>query len=57
MQADELKQKAAAKAADLATKLDTAKADAKSKLDAATAAKDAAGGRESQDGRYRQGGP
>ena len=40
--AEDLKQKAAAKVADLATQLDTAKADAKSKLDAAAAAKDAA---------------
>ncbi len=40
--AEDLKQKAAAKAADLGTQLDTAKADAKSKLDAAAAAKDAA---------------
>jgi lipoprotein-anchoring transpeptidase ErfK/SrfK len=39
--ADDLKQKAAAKAADLATQLDTARADAKSKPDAA-AAKEAA---------------
>ena len=39
--AEDLKQKAAAKAADLGTQLDTAKADAKSKFDAA-AAKDAA---------------
>jgi hypothetical protein len=39
--AEDLKQKAAAKAADLGTQLDTAKADAKSKLDAA-AAKEAA---------------
>ena len=40
--AEEAKQKAAAKAADLATQLDTARADAKSKLEAAAAAKDAA---------------
>jgi L,D-transpeptidase catalytic domain len=40
--AEEFKQKAAAKAADLGTQLDTAKADAKPKLDAAAAAKDAA---------------
>src|SRR5882724_3656426 len=40
--AEDLKQKAAAKAADLGTQLDTAKADAKSKLDAAAAAKEAA---------------
>jgi hypothetical protein len=40
--AEERKQKAAAKVAELATQLDTARADAKSKLDAATAAKDAA---------------
>jgi hypothetical protein len=39
--AEDLKQKAAAKAADLGTQLDTAKADAKPKLDAAAAAKDA----------------
>jgi lipoprotein-anchoring transpeptidase ErfK/SrfK len=40
--AQDLQQKAAAKATDLGTQLDTAKADAKSKLDAAAAAKDAA---------------
>jgi hypothetical protein len=40
--AEDLRQKAAAKAADLGTQLDTAKADAKSKLDAAAAAKEAA---------------
>ena len=40
--AEDLKQKAAMKAADFSTQLDTAKADAKSKLDAAAAAKDAA---------------
>jgi lipoprotein-anchoring transpeptidase ErfK/SrfK len=40
--AEDLKQKAAPKAALAATQLDTAKADAKSKLDAAAAAKDAA---------------
>jgi hypothetical protein len=40
--AQDRKQKAAAKAAELATRLDTARADAKSKLDAAAAAKDAA---------------
>ncbi|KWV58042.1 hypothetical protein AS156_34995 [Bradyrhizobium macuxiense] len=40
--AEDVKQKAAARAADAATALDTAKADAKSKLDAAAAAKDAA---------------
>jgi len=40
--AEDAKQKAAAKAAELATQLDTAKADAKSKLAAAAAAKDAA---------------
>jgi len=40
--AEDLKQKADAKAADLGTQLDTAKADAKSKLDALAAAKDAA---------------
>jgi hypothetical protein len=40
--AGERKQKAAAKAADLGTQFDTAKADAKPKLDAAAAAKDAA---------------
>jgi L,D-transpeptidase catalytic domain len=39
---EELKQKVAAKAADLGTQLDTAKADAKPKLEAAAAAKDAA---------------
>jgi hypothetical protein len=40
--AEDLKQKAAVKAADLGTQLDTARADAKSKLDAAAAAKEAA---------------
>src|SRR5262249_60000140 len=40
--AEELKQKAAAKAAEAGTQLDKAKIDAKSKLDAAAAAKDAA---------------
>ena len=40
--AEDLKQKAAAKAADLGTQFDTAKADVKSKLDAAAAAKEAA---------------
>src|SRR5215472_1056199 len=40
--AEELKRKAAAKAAEAGTQLDRAKADAKSKLDAAAAAKDAA---------------
>ena len=40
--AEDLKQKATAKSADLGTQLGTAKADAKSKLDAAAAAKDAA---------------
>src|SRR5262249_59433336 len=40
--AEEAKQKAARKAAEATTQLDTAKADAKSKLDAAAAAKDAA---------------
>jgi L,D-transpeptidase catalytic domain len=40
--AEERKQKAAAKATDLETQLDTAKADAKPKLDAAAAAKEAA---------------
>ena len=40
--AEDLKQKAAAKAAEAGTQLDRAKADAKSKLDAAAAAKDAA---------------
>src|SRR5215467_538104 len=40
--AEELRQKAAAKAAEAGTQLDRAKADAKSKLDAAAAAKDAA---------------
>ena len=40
--AEDLRQKAATKAADLGTQLDSAKADAKSKLDAAAAAKDAA---------------
>ena len=40
-QAEDHQQKAAAKAAELATQLDTAKADAKSKLDAIATAKDA----------------
>jgi lipoprotein-anchoring transpeptidase ErfK/SrfK len=40
--AEDRKQKAAAKAAELGTQLDAARADAKSKLDAAAAAKDAA---------------
>jgi hypothetical protein len=40
--AEDLKQKAAAKAAELGNQLDTAQADAKSKLDAAAAAKEAA---------------
>jgi L,D-transpeptidase catalytic domain len=40
--AEDRKQKAAAKAADLGTQFDTAKADAKSKLEAAAAAKEAA---------------
>jgi hypothetical protein len=40
--AEDLKQKAAAKAADLGSQLDAAKADAKPKLDAAAAAKEAA---------------
>ena len=40
--AEDLKQKAAAKAAELGTQLDTAKADAKSKLDTAAATKEAA---------------
>jgi hypothetical protein len=39
-----MKQKVAAKAAELGTQLDAAKADAKSKLDAAAAAQNAAGG-------------
>ena len=42
VRAEEFKQKAAAKATDLGTQLDTAKADAKPKLEAAAAAKDAA---------------
>ena len=54
--AEELKQKAAAKAAEVGTQLDTAKADAKSKLDAAAAAKDAAKAAADQEGRRRQGG-
>jgi len=45
--AEELKQKAAPKAAELATQLDAARADAKSRLDAAAAAKDAAKAAES----------
>jgi hypothetical protein len=40
--AEDLRQKAASKAVDLAAQLDTAKADAKAKLDAAASAKDAA---------------
>jgi lipoprotein-anchoring transpeptidase ErfK/SrfK len=40
--AEDVKQKASAKAADLATQIDTARADTKSKLDAAAAAKEAA---------------
>jgi hypothetical protein len=40
--AEDLEQKAAARAADLGTQFDTVKADAKSKLDAAAAAKEAA---------------
>src|ERR1700736_3845477 len=40
--AEDLKQKAAAKSADLGTQLDTARTDAKSQLDAAAAAKEAA---------------
>ena len=40
--AEDLKQKATARSADLGTQLDTARADAKPKLDAAAAAKDAA---------------
>jgi len=39
--AEDMKQKAAAKAADMGTQLDTAKADAKAKLDAAAAAQNA----------------
>ena len=46
--AEDRKQKAAAKAAELATQLDTATADAKSKLDAAAAAKDAVKAAESR---------
>ena len=42
VRAEDLKQKTAAKAADLGTQFDTAKADAKSKFDAAAAAKEAA---------------
>jgi lipoprotein-anchoring transpeptidase ErfK/SrfK len=42
VRAEDFKQKAAAKAADLGTQFDTAKADAKSKLDAAAAAKEGA---------------
>src|SRR5882672_11507534 len=42
VRAEDLKQKAAAKAADLGTQFDTAKADARSKLDAAAAAKEVA---------------
>src|SRR5262249_33166997 len=44
--AESLKQKAAAKAADLGTQLNAAKADAKAKLDAATAGDAAAAARE-----------
>src|ERR1700751_2698971 len=46
--AEELKQKAHAKAAEAGTQLDRAKADAKSKLDAAAAAKDAANAAETK---------
>jgi len=42
VRAEDLKQKAAAKAGEAGTQLDTARADAKSKLDAASAAKDVA---------------
>jgi hypothetical protein len=42
VRAEDLKQKAAPKAGEVGTQLDTAKADAKSKLDVAAAAKDAA---------------
>src|SRR5205814_5847665 len=46
--AEELKQKAAAKATEAGAQLDRAKADAKSKLDAAAAAKDAANAAETK---------
>src|SRR6516162_6059468 len=46
--AEELKQKAAAKAAEAGTQLDRAKADVKSKLDAAAAAKDVANAAETK---------
>ena len=46
--AEDRKQKAAAKATEAVTRLDTAKADAKSKLDAAAAAKDAANAAEAK---------
>ena len=54
--AEDMKQKAAAKAAELGTQLDTAKADAKSKLDAAAAAQNADQDGRGQAGRRRQGG-
>ena len=54
--AEQLKQKAAANAAQVGTQLDRAKADAKSKLDAAAAAKDAAKAAETKKADYRQGG-
>ena len=54
-QAEERKQKAAAKAAEAGTQLDTAKADAKPKLDAA-AAKGCRQGSRNQEGRHRKGG-
>ena len=54
--AEDLRQKAATKAADLGTQLDSAKADAKSKLDAAAAAKGRGQSGPDQEGRHRQGG-
>ena len=54
--AEDLKQKAAARSADLGTQLDTAKADAKPKLAAAAAAKDAAKAADRRKDRHRQGG-
>ena len=54
--AEDRKQKAAAKAAELATQFDTAKADAKSKLDAASDRKGSGQGGRDKKGRRRQGG-
>jgi hypothetical protein len=54
--AEDMKRKAAAKAANMATELDAAKSDAKSKLDAVVAAQNAAKAARDQAGRRRQGG-